>query len=494
MGMKAEVKFLDIKAGKPVVILNDKDAAEMSVFLGERVEVSFDGESVISIVDISDEIPKGSVVLFEETRQELNPDEGAMAEINVTEKPDSVDYIKKKVNGERLTKTETSEIIGDTVSQKLTDSELMAYMIALHMSEFSTDEAENLTRAMVKNGEQIDFDFAVDKHCIGGVPGNRTTPLVVSLVAAAGYKIPKTSSRAITSPAGTADTMEVLMNVELPANRIKEVVEETNGCIAWGGGVNLAPADDEFIRVRESLALDPLEQVLASVLAKKKSVGSDYVLIDIPVGRGAKIVEKEKASDLARHFQDLGDNLDMEIITMISDGSQPIGRGIGPVLEAKDVLKILKSGGDKGPEDLKEKSLKIADLLLDRVGSDKNPEELLESGAAYEKMKEIIESQGGVVFKAEDLKTGDYFDVIHAEGSGRIKNIRNHVVTRIAKAAGCPKEKKSGVYLHKKTGDAVEEGEKIVTIYSENEKRLEDAVEETDESQLLDLEDFLSAE
>lgn len=492
MSMQAEVKFLDIKAGKPVVILNDKDAAKMSIFLGERVELSFDGQSIISIVDISDEIPEGKIVLFEEAKEGLDIDEGSIAEVNIVEKPESVDYIRKKVDGDSLSEVETTEIISDTVTHKLTDPELMAYMIALHMSDFSMEEAKNLTNAMVKTGEQIDFDLAVDKHCIGGVPGNRTTPLVVSIIAAAGYKIPKTSSRAITSPAGTADTMEVLMDVDFSAEKIKEIVEETNGCMIWGGGVDLAPADDEFIRVRESLSLDPLEQVLASVMAKKKSVSSDHVLIDIPMGRGAKIHDKEKANSLAKYFQELGEGLGMEVVTMISDGSQPIGQGIGPALEARDVLKILESNGEQGPEDLKDKAIRMADLLLKQVDPSKDAEEILESGAAHEKFKEIIEAQKGEAITSDKVELGDYFDVLHAKESGRVKNIHNHAVTRIAKAAGCPKEKKSGVYLHKKVDDPVEEGEELITVYSENEKRLENAMKEAKESKIFDIESFLS--
>ncbi|MFP4116894.1 MAG: AMP phosphorylase [Candidatus Aenigmatarchaeota archaeon] len=490
--MEAKVKTLDVKAGKPVAIINERDAAEHSIFLGDRICLKYKDREGMAIVDTSKEVPRGNIYLFNETKEEIGVEDQKVVEVESSIKPDSVDYIKKKVGGKELNEEETHSIVKDAVGFKLTDSELMAYTVAVDMSDFSLKEAKDLTKAMVNTGEKIDVENALDKHCIGGVPGNRTTPIIVSIIAAAGYRIPKTSSRAITSPAGTADTMEVITDVEHSLQEIENIVEETNGCFCWGGALNLAPADDEFIRVRDSLNLDPLEQLLSSVLAKKKAVGADTVLIDIPMGDGTKVEGHEEANKLSKNFKELGRELDMNVMTLISDGSSPIGKGIGPSLEARDVLKVLESGGEKGPEDLKNKSVKMADLLLDEVGSSRNADEILRTGEAYDKFKEIVDKQGGGITKPENIELAENKHTVKAQKRGRVKGVKNEPVNKIAKAAGCSKQKKSGFYLHKKEGDPVEEGDDLITIYSEDPKRLEKAVELAEERKVYSFKSLLS--
>ncbi len=490
--MEAKVKTLDIRAGKPVVILNNREAIERSIFLGDRICIKHEDTEVMAIVDTSNEVPEGHIVLFDETNEELGAEEGKTVIVNSIPKPDSIDYIKKKVEGKDLSYDETHEIVKDAVDFRLTDSELMAYTVAIDMSDFSLDEARDLTKAMVDTGEEIDIKNALDKHCIGGVPGNRTTPIIVSIIAAAGYKIPKTSSRAITSPAGTADTMEVITDVEHSLKEIEDIVDKTNGCFSWGGALNLAPADDEFIRVRDSLNLDPLEQLLSSVLAKKKAVGAETVLIDIPMGDGSKIKNSKEASKLSEYFEKLGSELGMDVFTLVSDGSNPIGNGIGPALEARDVLKILKSGGKEGPKDLTEKSIKMADLLLEEVGSDKSAERILTSGKAYNKFKDIVEAQGGGVMDPDEVELAENHQIVRSQKRGRVKDLDNKIVSKITKATGCPKDKKSGLYLHKKKDDPVEKGEKIMTVYSESPDKLKKALEIAEENKVFTFKSLLS--
>jgi len=490
--MEAKVKTVDVSAGKPVIILNKEEAAKGSIFLGDRVCIEYKGSNEAAIVDLSDGVPFGNIFLFDETRKDLGVEEGEVVNIEPIIKPDSVDYIRKRVKRGELKEGETFSIVKDAVDFRLTDSELMAYTVALEMTDFSIKEAEDITRAMVETGETIDVENAFDKHCIGGVPGNRTTPIVVSIVAAAGYKIPKTSSRAITSPAGTADTMEVITDIKHSIDEIEDIVEKTNGCFAWGGSLNLAPADDEFIRVRESLDLDPLEQLLSSVLAKKKAVGAETVLIDIPMGKEAKVQDQEEAKKFSKHFKELGRKLDMDVLTIISEGSQPIGKGIGPALEAKDILKILESGGKEGPGDLKEKSVKMADILLEEGNGDRTAKEILESGDAYEKFKEIVDAQGCHAKSSKEIELANHSYTVKSEKSGRVESVSNEAVKNIAKATGCPKQKKAGIYLHKKKGDPVEEDGELMTIYSETEKMLHRAVELSEKHKVYSLKSLLS--
>ncbi|MFP4115747.1 MAG: AMP phosphorylase [Candidatus Aenigmatarchaeota archaeon] len=490
--MKLEVKTLDIRAGKPVIILNEEQAKKESIFLGDRVRAKSDHREIRAVVDLSKDIPGDKAIFFDETKKELKVEEDDSVEIETAMKPDSVEQIVKKINGEKLEREDIYSIVRDTVDFKLTETELMAYNVAIKMSDFSFEEAKHMTEAMVDTGERINIENALDKHCIGGVPGNRTTPLIVPIIAAEGHKIPKTSSRAISSPAGTADTMEVLTDVEHTAEDIKELVEKTNGCMVWGGSLDLAPADDEFIRARGSLDLDPLEQVLSSVLAKKKSVGAETVLIDIPMGEGAKVSHKEEAKKLSKYFKRLGRELGMNVVTIISEGSRPIGQGIGPALEARDVLQILESRGQKGPEDLRDKALEMANILLDEASSGKIAEEILESGDAYTKFKEIIEAQGGGITKSENVPLAEKSYTVEANKRGRVEDISNEAVGKIAELAGCPKEKKSGIYLHKRMDDPVEKGQKLITVYSENKERLEAAADAARERPVYTLKSLMS--
>ncbi|MBR9707578.1 MAG: thymidine phosphorylase, partial [Candidatus Diapherotrites archaeon] len=349
--------------------------------------------------------------------------------------------------------------------------------------------------SLVESPSEFIYDITLDKHhrflagdclfvhnCIGGVPGNRTTMLVVPMVAAAGLTIPKTSSRAITSPAGTADVMEVLTNISLNLDEIKKVTEKTGGCMVWGGAVNLAAADDKLIRIRHPLHLDPKGMLLASILAKKKAVGAELVVIDIPAGRGAKVPDLESAEALGRDFLAIGKNLGMKVEAVVTDGSQPIGSLIGPALEAKDILTILMSNGKEGSQDLVEKACQLAGILLELAekckpgkGYDKALE-MLEGGKAYLKFKEIITAQGGNgSVKPEDLKIGEFRHGVRSKKSGRIEHIDNRSVARICRAAGTPKDHSAGMILQVHRGDRVSKGDLLFEIVSSSKVRLNDA-------------------
>lgn len=346
----------------------------------------------------------------------------------------------------------------------------------------------------IKSKSEYVYDFKVPGHekfvagsapicvhnCIGGVAGNRTTMIIVPIIAAAGLYIAKTSSRAITSPAGTADTMEVLCNVNIPPSQVKEIVTKTNGAIVWGGGIRLASADDKLIKIRNPLSLDPRGVLLASILAKKKSVGAQYIVIDIPVGRGAKISDYTMAESLAKDFIKIGKRLNMEIEALITDGSEPVGNGIGPALECRDVLQVLEGGG---PEDLRHKSCLMAGKLLElsgKVEKDRGYEvaqHFIDSGKALEKMRQIIAAQGGNPnIKSSDIAIGQFVYEVTAEHSGKISHIDNKHISKIARIAGAPQDKGAGIYLYKVRGDHVEKGDKLFDIVATSEEKLSFAV------------------
>jgi AMP phosphorylase len=481
--LKIKAKSLKIEAGKAIVILHRDDAEELSVHMSDRVLISCGKKSITAILDLSDDgIGKGHIGLFDEARKDIGAKEGSIVTVKVAEKPASVQFIKKKLAGSELNSKEMEAIVKDVVNENLSDVELSTFVAASYIRGYSMNETAALTNAIVNIGEHIDFgDHVVDKHCIGGVAANRTTMLVVPIVASAGLKMPKTSSRSITSPAGTADTMEVLCPVNHSVKKIQSIVKSSGGCIVWTGAVNLAPADDKIIRVRHPLSLDPQGMLLASIMAKKKSVGSDYVVIDIPVGKGAKIGDINTGKDLAHKFIELGDKIGIKVDCIVTDGSAPIGNGIGPALEAKDVLNALKGEGSK---ELVDKSCDIAGKLFEMVGKAKEGKgremaiEILRSGKADKKMREIIKAQGGnPKIKPDDIKIGPEKVDVKSKGTGKIKHIDNKTISRIAKTAGAPKDKSAGIYKYVNVGQEVHIGDVLYTIYAKSKEKLKEALE-----------------
>lgn len=483
------VKDMDIATGgTKIAILNQKDAVELDLHHMDRILIRKAGvKKTVAVLDIAESekaVPPGSIGLFEETLKELNAKSKDIVRISIEKKPVSVSYIKKKMDGGELSYDEILSVIEDIVKDNLTDIELTAFICANYTNGMSMKEIGDLTKAMTVTGNTLHLrnKKIVDMHCIGGVPGNRTTLIVVPILAAAGLIIPKTSSRAITSPAGTADTMEVLCKVTIPIPRLYSIIRRVGGFIIWGGAINLAPADDKIINIEHPISIDAEGQMLASIMAKKASVSATHVLIDIPVGKGAKTKNMKEAMRLKRKFEELGKKIGIKVKAVITDGSQPIGNGIGPSLEARDALWLLKND-PRGPADLKEKSIDLAGTLLEFAGVAKRGKgrikanNILFSGDAYKKFIQMIKAQGGFEMMPDHLKLGDYTHTIYAKKKGRVKKLSNHKVMRIARLAGTPRDKGAGIYLYRHKGDNVEKGEKLFTIYAHNKEKLKFALD-----------------
>ncbi len=481
--MKFRVKDMDIATGGIlVVILNQKDAEKLDLHSGDRILLRNDGTEITCILDISESekaVPEGKIGLFEEVLDRLKVKNNDIVSLRFTGKPESIGHIRDKLYGKHLTYEELYHIIDDITHDRLTDIEKTYFVSAGFVNGWSLEEIVDMTKAMVETGSKIKFrGVTLDKHSVGGVPGNRTTMIVIPIVAAAGFTIPKTSSRAITSPAGTADTMECLAKVELPEPKIRRVVRKTGACIVHGGSMNLAPADDKIIDVENPLSIDAEGQLLASVMAKKHSVTANHVLIDIPMGKSTKANTWKKAKHLRKMFQRVGKKLGMNVRVIITDGSHPIGNGIGPLLEAEDVMAVLRND-PLAPDDLRKKALMMSGLLLEMTGKFKKGQgiikarEILDSGKALKKMNDIIAGQG----KQKKPKLGEFCHHVCTGKIGRIQEIDNNVIAKIARIAGAPKDKGAGLYLRKKVHEAVKRGEILYTVYAENKFKLDLAME-----------------
>jgi len=472
-------KLLEMETrGTFIVVMGAKDAHRLGVRSSDRLMLKAKDLESIAILNIASEFPKGAIGIFNEVRDKLGLADGDSIEVTPAKRPESLSFIREKIMGERLTPWKIEMIVEDVVERHLSDIELTSFVTALQINGTSMEEVEALSRAMVKSGRSIDFKRQpiLDKHSIGGVPGDKTTLLVVPIVAAAGYTIPKSSSRAITSPAGTADRVEPLCPVELRIEEIVEVVEKVNACMVWGGALDLAPADDLFIRVEYPLSIDPL--LLPSIISKKRAMGSTHVVVDIPTGRGAKINTVAQAQQLATDFIELGSRLGMRIECALTEGEQPVGNTVGPVLEAREALQALMGSG---PPDLIDKATSLAGILFEMMGEKNGKEKaqnILMSGKAEEKLRQIIEAQGGnPEVKPEELTVGQKWIDIEAEIDGRVLWINNRAIAQMARTAGAPGDKGAGLLLRAKMGDPVKKGEPLFRIYSDSVQRLDAAAD-----------------
>ncbi len=437
-----------------------------------KIEVIHDGNRLLAsllIVDDETIVGRNELGLSEQAFKRIQKPEGTLVQLAPAIPPRSLDHVRSKIHGHTLDESQINDIIGDIATHRYSEMEIAAFLIS-SAGFMTTDEMLALTRAMAGAGNQLNWDapVVVDKHCIGGIPGNRTSMIVVPIVAAHGLPMPKSSSRAITSPAGTADTMEVLAKVDLTMEEMREVVKECNGCLVWGGHVNLSPADDIMIAVERPLAIDTREQMVASILSKKIAAGSTHLVVDLPLGPSAKVRSHEDALRLRKLFEYISDQVGLHIEVSVTDGSQPVGRGIGPVLEARDAMAVLRREPG-APMDLKEKSLRLAGQILEFDKSLRGGKgydracELLESGEALTVMERIISAQGR---SQKEYALGTLIHDVATEADGVVTAIDCYRMARIARLAGAPLDKGAGIDLFKKVGDPVEAGEALYRIYA----------------------------
>jgi thymidine phosphorylase len=448
-----------------------------------KVEIRANGGHILATLNVVDDpaiVSCNELGLSEDAFAQLAIEDGHLASISQAEPPASISALRRKIAGERLNLDDFHAIIRDIAALRYSKIELTAFIVASQRDELDREEVYFLTDAMVASGRRLDWheSLVVDKHCIGGIPGNRTSMLIVPIVAAHGLLCPKTSSRAITSPAGTADTMEVLANVELPFAQLEDIVRQHRACLAWGGTAHLSPADDVLISVERPLGIDSAGQMVASILSKKISAGSTHLILDIPIGPTAKVRSMPEAQRLRRLFEYVARRLDLSLDVIITDGRQPIGNGIGPKLEARDVMRVLEND-PRAPDDLRQKSLRLAGRLIechpDVRGGDgfAIARDILDSGRALAKMNMIIKAQGQHPFDHNDPQLGTLTLEVKATEAGVVTDIDNLQIARIARLAGAPKVISAGVDLLHKLGSVVSAGDMLYRVHAEYQSDLE---------------------
>lgn len=446
-----------------------------------RVEVSLNNRTLIATLNIvtSDILHHNEASLSIYAWNFLHAMPGDVISISHPKPLVSLSYIRSKVYGNELDTNEINSIIEDILAGRLSDIYITMFLAGTAGKGLNTREILDMTRIMVETGQKLSWssDLVVDKHCVGGLPGNRTTLIIVPIVAAFGLMIPKTSSRAITSPAGTADTMEVFSPVNLDIKTMRKVVDQENGCIVWGGTMPLSPVDDLLVQIERAMDLDSDGQLVASILSKKIAAGSNHLLIDMPIGITAKIRTVQQAAVLENLLKNISTEFSIKTKVITTDGSQPVGRGIGPALEARDVLSVLSCSND-APADLRARSLTLAGHLIEYSpkvlpGSGKSiAKSILDSGQALKKFEAICRAQGGMF----EIPKATYAYVVESEKSGKITSIDNRCIAHVAKLAGSPINKASGVELLIKIGSKVEKNQPLFIIHAEAKGELEYAL------------------
>ncbi|HTI66306.1 MAG TPA: thymidine phosphorylase family protein [Caulobacteraceae bacterium] len=455
-----------------VVLARDNLALRPERLSGARkVEIRAGGRTLLAtvvIADAADLVAPDQAGLTQPCFRRLGIAPDDPVEIAPAPPPKSFAAIKAKIGGATLDSVQLAAVVQDLVEHRLSDMEVAAFLVAC-AGLMTPEETLSLTRAMIAAGARLDWNrpLVVDKHCIGGIPGNRTSLITVPIVAAHGLTIPKTSSRAITSPAGTADVMEMFARVDLAEDQIRPVVDRCGACLVWGGRVNLSPADDVLISVERPLALDTAELMVASILSKKVSAGSTHLLIDLPVGPTAKVRDPQAALRLGKLFQYVADRIGISLDVVVTDGSRPIGRGVGPALEARDVRAVL-AGDPAAPADLREKAVRLAGRILEADPAlpggqgEARARELLRSGAALRKLEAIAEAQGPSPVEGG---LGPLTYEVLADRSGWVQGVDCRRIAAIARLAGAPTDPGSGIDLIKGVGQAVRAGDPLFRIH-----------------------------
>ncbi|OLS27803.1 MAG: AMP phosphorylase [Candidatus Heimdallarchaeota archaeon LC_2] len=478
-----KVKILDnIDTRAEIVYISpeDNDPRDAQTELAQLI---LDQKKKLVHVVISDMVIKGEIGIPKNLGDRLNIQTGNAIAIKPRHRPVSYPLIMKKYDHKKWSGEDLRIIIDDMYQGNVSDLEYAAFTLAMQYESLDMDETEQLTRAFTLHGETIEFNEPVyDKHSIGGIPGNKVSLLIVPIIAASGLLIPKTSSRAITSPSGTADTMEVLCDINFSAQEILEIAPKTRGMLVWGGQLNLAPVDSEIIkRVERPLSLDPESVIIASILSKKLSTGVKHMVLDMPTGAETKMITRNDSKQLSHLFVEIGRKVGIEVECALTYADQPVGHAIGPALEAREAIATLMG---KGPRSVLEKSIELSGILFEMAGLAQRgkgsviAEEIVKSGKAIKKFWEIVEAQGGNPNTTlEDIQVGQYTAPIHAKEDGYITQISNSQIKVIATALGCPSDKKSGMIIKRKAGEFVKKGDTIIELFSSRENALDIALQ-----------------
>lgn len=475
------LKKVPIKSFNEHIAYLNKNCSEYAIddiaFLSQ-VEIQTETSKIYAFLQIVDDdalVSPTELGLNEEAFTDLGETEGTGVTISLAAPAPSRAALKRKIVGNILSPQDYKFIVKDIINRRYSNVDIASFIVA-GGTFISANEVLSLTEALVNNTKLKwpQENIVVDHHCLGGVPGNKTDIIIAAIVGAYGLAIPKTVSKATTSCASVADTMGIMCDVNLTQDKFIELTSTNRAVIADYERLNIAEAVKAIANVERHMGLTQQEFLLTSVLAIKIAAGVTHLLIDIPVGEKSRIKTIYEAIRLRKLAEFVGDRLGVDIEVVITDGNEPIGNGVGAILEARDVVQVLKNKPN-APQDLLEKSLFLAGRILEfdpklRGGSGyEKAAQILQSGQAFEKLNEMIKLQG----KKEQPVLGSFTRDVLAPVSGEVVGINNVQINRIGIWAGIRQYGGAGIDLFKKVGDTVNAGEPLYRIYACSQEDLE---------------------
>ncbi len=474
--MQLKVKVSPMDGHTAMAVLNAKDCVKLGLGENDRVRLQSPLPILLTAARTDTLTPPGTILLSRSALERSGLKEGRTVKVCYASPPRSMAMVRRSMAGLSVGPEGIAEIVADAHEGNLSKLEISAWLSAVHIRGLGMDEMQQLARSMTDTGCSLNFNRrpVFDFHSVGGLPGNKVTPVVVSIVAAAGLMLPKTSSRAISSACGTSDFVEVFCDVSLSGSRLMDIAERTGGVFAWGGAMNITPVSQRFIDVQYSLEIDPRSMMMASIMSKKLAMGAEHLIMDLPTGPRTKVRSMEEAQSYARDFIELGRRLGIEVECAITDGRQPLGHAIGPALEARECIQTLEL--HPGTCTVREKSCELAGMILEMGGVRNGYHEalrLMKDGSALEKFQEIAHAQDGEEgLTSEHITLGSHSCTLDAPRSGYVLDIHNKKLVSVVRAAGAPADKGGGIILRRKLGERVEEGEPLLELFSENEAKL----------------------
>ena len=479
----AKIVSFDIQNGSGhIVMLNSEQAADYGIKDDDKISLIRKNEEFVVDVSLTDSYVQANEIWV--TKDFL--DEYPVMEWDtvivsfVKNNPLSMQAIRKKLLWKKITDEEIDAIIEDVKNNKIHDLVLAYYTATSFFYKSDIHELAYTTKATAYTGDMYRFPWIVaGKYCIWWVPGNETTMIIIPILASLGITVPKTFSKAITSPAATWECVNVLMDIEFDKSEVIRLTDKVWACLVWNEKLNLAPVNDRIIKVSSPLWMEPYARMISSIMAKNYAMGINHCLIDIPMWPTAKVATMKDAKRVAKHFKEIWEYLWIKMDVQITNGSQPIGRWIWACLQAREALRILQQHESRS-DDLEAKVIFLASRLLLLCGAAdtaKNAENLakaqLANWEAWKKMQEIIKAQNwNPNIKSEDIQLGEFtYDVV-AEKDCIITKVDMKHLNTMVRWLWAPKEYKAWIYLHKRIWDKVKKWEVIYTMYSPSETKL----------------------
>ena len=465
-----------------IVMINREQADEYGIKDDDKISLIRKNEEFVVDVSLTDSYVQANEIWV--TKDFL--DEYPVMEWDtvlvsfVKNNPLSMQAIRKKMLWKKINEEEIDAIIEDIKDNKIQDLVLAYYVSTSFFYKSDIHELAYTTKATAYTWDMYRFPWIVAwKYCIWWVSGNETTIIVVPILASLWITVPKTFSKAITSPAATGECVNVLMDIEFEKQEVIRLTDKVWACLVWNEKLNLAPVNDRIIKVSSPLGMEPYARMISSIMAKNYAMWINHCLIDIPMWPTAKVATMKDAKRVAKRFKEIWEYLWIKMDVQITDGNQPVGRWIWACLQTREALRILQQYKIRS-EDLENKAIFLASKILVLCGaanSMSNAKKLvkaqLENWEAWKKMQEIIKAQNWEPnIKSEDIQLGKFSHDVIADKDCIITKVDMKHLNTMVRWLWAPKEYQAWIYLHKKLWDKIKKWELIYTMYSPSANKL----------------------